>query len=316
MEKPKLSIIIPVLNEEGSIEEQSRKIKAALKGKIEYEVIWIDDGSDDNTPKIIEKITKEDPRIHGVSLMRRVGQSGALMAGVDMAQGEYIATMDGDNQNDPDEFLQMLEKLEKESLDAVVGWRKNRWEGNVVRRLPSIIANFLIKYSLRGGNIHDAGCPIKLMKADLFKEIRLYGELHRFLSYIIYMNGARIGEIPIKHRPRRSGKSKYGIGRTFTVIFDILNVRFITTRKKTPIQLFGPIGMILYIIGFILAAYLTYFQITEDIEVSRSPYFILGIMSIIMGTQFFTFGLLGELIIRSYYENNLEKKTYSIRKKY
>jgi glycosyltransferase involved in cell wall biosynthesis len=316
MDKPKLSIIIPVLNEEGNIEQQNSKIKKALGGKVSYEVIWVDDGSTDKTPEILSRLAKQDPNVHGVTLMRQVGQSGALMAGVDMAQGEYIGTMDGDNQNDPDEFLTMLEKLENEELDAVVGWRKERWQGNVLRRLPSLIANALIKSSLKGGDIHDAGCPVKLMRASLLKEIRLYGELHRFLSYIIYMNGARIGEIPVKHRERTSGQSKYGIGRTFTVIFDILNVRFITTRKKTPIQLFGPMGMLLYVIGLILAGYLGYMQIFSDIDVSRSPYFILSIMSFILGTQFITFGLLGELVIRSYYENNLEKKTYSIRKKY
>lgn len=313
MNKPKLSIVIPVLNEEGSVEKQNKKIKEQLGGKVDYEVIWVDDGSTDETSKIIAQIAKGDKRVKGITLMRTVGQSGALMAGIDRAEGEYIGLMDGDNQNDPKEFIEMFDLLEKKKLDAVVGWRQNRWDGNIIRRIPSLMANWLIKVSLQGTDIHDTGCPVKLIRADLLKEIRLYGELHRFLSYILHMNGARLGEIPITHRERESGSSKYGIGRTLTVLFDILNVRFLLMRKKTPIQVFGPIGLLLYVLSFILFGFLALEYVFNAIDVSGSPFFITSIIGLVMGTQFITFGLLGELIIRSYYENSESKKTYMIR---
>ncbi len=316
MKLPELSIIIPVLNEQGNIEIQNSKIKKSLVGKFDYEVIWIDDGSTDDTPDIIDKISKEDSRVKGLTLMRRVGQSGALMAGIEMASGKYIAIMDGDNQNDPDEFVKMYEKLINDNLDVVVGWRKQRWQGNFLRRIPSLLANFMIQSSFRTVSIHDAGCPIKLGKATVLKNIRLYGELHRFLSYILHSHGARLGEVEIKHRERKSGQSKYGIGRTFTVIFDILNLKFLFMRKRTPIQVFGPIGLLLFLTSFLFALYLIYEKLFGVIDVSASPYFILSVISLVMGTQFLTFGLLGELIIRSYYENGMDKKTYAIRKTY
>lgn len=314
MKNIELSIIIPVLNEEGNIETQNDKIKAALKGKLEYEVIWVDDGSDDSTHDILGKISQADERVQGYTLMRRVGQSGALMAGIDHSKGEYIAIMDGDNQNDPDELYEMLKKLKKEKLDAVVGWRQNRWKGNVLRRIPSIMANVLLQWSFRAVDIHDAGCPVKVVKADIMKETRLYGELHRFLSYILYMNGARVGEVPVNHRKRTKGTSKYGLSRTFTVIFDILNVKFLTMRKRTPIQLMGPMAAILFVFSGGLLAYLAILELTGPVDVSGSPYFLASIMSGILGAQFIIFGLLGELIIRSYYENGKSKKTYMIRR--
>jgi glycosyltransferase involved in cell wall biosynthesis len=316
MNNPLISVIIPVLNEEGSIEIQNKKIKKAFSGKIDYEVIWIDDGSTDRTAEILKNISTNDPRVTGLSLMRRVGQSGALMAGIDKAKGQYIATMDGDNQNDPYEFLDMLDLLKKENLDAVVGWRKDRWKGNIIRRIPSLIANTLLRKSFKAVQIHDAGCPIKLVETRLLKEIRLYGELHRFLSYLLYRTGAHIGEMPVKHRERSKGQSKYGISRTFKVLFDIINVKFLTMSKVTPIQVMGPIALILYIISFGFIGFLIYSEFTRTFDVSGSPYFLLSIMLFILATQFIIFGLLGELILRSYYENGKEKKTYLIRNEY
>lgn len=313
---PELSIIIPVLNEEGSIEIQNDKLKKAFKGKIDYEVIWIDDGSKDKTPEILAKIAKADNAVHGISLMRRVGQSGALMAGLDIAQGQYIATMDGDNQNDPDEILAMLAKLKKENLDVVVGWRQNRWKGNAIRRIPSIIANALLRYSFKSVDIHDTGCPIKVMKVELLKEVRLYGELHRFLSYMLYRAGARIGELPINHRDRSTGVSKYGISRTFKVIFDIINVKFLTMTKTTPIQIMGPMALVLYLVSAGMGVWLIVEWAKGISSISGSPLFLLSVMLFILATQFIIFGLLGEMILRSYYENGTTKKTYLIRNRY
>lgn len=313
--KKKTSIVIPVLNEGKNIEILNERIEKTLKGKLNYEVIWVDDGSDDNTPEILKKICKKR-NVKGISLMTRTGQSGALMAGIEMAKGDYIATMDGDNQDDPKDFIKMIKKLEKEDLDAVVGWRKNRWEGNFFRKFPSLVANKLMKIAFGDLGIHDTGCMMKVVKADIMKEIKLYGELHRFMSYLLGVYGAKIGEIPVSHKARVHGKSKYGLKRTITVLFDIVNVKFLTMKRMTPIQFMGPLGVLAYILGIAFIVFLAYGKIARNIKVTSSPLFTTSLISIMMGTQFLLFGLLGELVLRSYYENGKDKSVYAIRKKY
>lgn len=315
MNKPKLSIVVPVMNEDRNVEEIYKRMKETLDGKIDYEVIWVDDGSKDNTPKVLEKICKESENFHGITLMTNTGQSGALMAGVELAQGELIATMDGDNQDDPADFLKMIRKLEEEDLDAIIGWRKNRWEGNFIRRVPSLIANKLMKMTFGELGIHDTGCMVKVMKADIVKNIQLYGELHRFMSYLLAMYGARLGEVEVNHKERTYGTSHYGFKRTFTVMFDILNVKFLTMKKTTPIQFMGPMALGTLCIGFASGITLILMKIINGSDITGSPLFMLSILCIIMSFQFISFGLLGELILRSYYENG-NKRVYSIRKKY
>jgi glycosyltransferase involved in cell wall biosynthesis len=315
MNKPKLSIVIPVMNEDKNVEEIHKRMKETLDGKIDYEVVWVDDGSKDNTPNVLERICKENENVHGITLMTNTGQSGALMAGIEIAQGELIATMDGDNQDDPADFLKMVKKLEDENLDAIVGWRKNRWEGNFIRKVPSLIANRLMKMTFGELGIHDTGCMVKVMKADIVKNIKLYGELHRFMSYLLAMYGARLGEIEVNHKERTYGTSHYGFRRTFTVMFDILNVKFLTMKKKTPIQFMGPIALGTLFIGFISAVALILMKIIRGSDITGSPLFMLSILSFIMSFQFVSFGLLGELILRSYYENG-GKKVYAVRRKY
>ncbi len=307
----KLSIIIPCLNEEKNIPLVGEKIYKKLKNKIEYEVIWVNDGSIDETDQAIKKLNQKDPRQKGISLMNRTGQSGALMAGIRAAKGKYIATLDGDNQNDP-EFIKMIKKLEKENLDAVIGWRQNRWQKKLIRKIPSLAANKLIKTAFRGLNIHDAGCPVKVVKAKIMKDIQLYGELHRFLSYIIGMYGARMGEIKVTHRKREHGVSKYGLSRTIKVIFDIINLKFLFMKRTTPIILFGPLAVALGGIGTLSLLYLIIAKIFININVSGSPWFLISLISYTMAIQFISIGLLGELIIRSYY-NSGDRKTYLIR---
>ena len=315
MSKPKLSIVIPVMNEDRNIEAVYKRMKETLDGKISYEVIWVDDASKDETPKVLEKICKESSNMHGITLMTNTGQSGALMAGIEKAEGELIATMDGDNQDDPADFLKMIDKLENEDLDAVVGWRKNRWEGNFIRRIPSLIANKMMKMAFGNLGIHDTGCMVKVMRAKVVREVKLYGELHRFMSYLLAMEGARLGEVEVNHRERTYGKSKYNFKRTFTVIFDILNVKFLTMKKKTPIQFMGPIAVFTFFIGFVCTVILILMKILYGSDITGSPLFMLSILCLIMSVQFISFGLLGELIIRSYYENG-ERNVYSIRKTY
>lgn len=311
----KISIVIPVLNEEENIEKLNERIKKTLKGKLDYEVIWVDDGSSDNTAKILSKICKER-NVKGLSLMTRTGQSGALMAGIAMAKGTYIATMDGDNQDDPKDFIKMVKKLEKEKLDAVIGWRRNRWKGNIIRKLPSLAANKMMKIAFGDLGIHDTGCMMKVVKAEIMKNIKLYGELHRFMSYLLGMYGARIGEISVHHQERKYGKSKYGLRRTITVMFDIFNVKFLTMKTLTPIQFMGPLALITFLIGFGLGLYVAIDKIINNINVSGTPLFIGSLILMMMGTQFLLFGLLGELVLRSYYENGKDKSVYAIRKKY
>lgn len=315
MNKPKLSIVIPVMNEDRNIESIYKRMKETLTGKIDYEVIWVDDASKDETPKVLERICKESKNMHGITLMTNTGQSGALMAGIEKAKGELIATMDGDNQDDPADFLKMIDKLENENLDTVVGWRKHRWEGNFIRKIPSLIANKMMKMAFGNLGIHDTGCMVKVMKADVVKEIKLYGELHRFMSYLLAMEGAKLGEVEVNHRERVYGASHYGFKRTFTVMFDILNVKFLTMKKKTPIQFMGPVALATLFIGFVCAVVLTLMKIFHGSDITGSPLFMLSILCLIMSVQFISFGLLGELIIRSYYENG-ERNVYSIRKTY
>ncbi len=311
----KISIVIPVLNEEKNIKILNKRIKKTLKDNLDYEVIWVDDGSTDKTPQVLKEICKER-NVKGISLMTRTGQSGALMAGIKEATGEYIATMDGDNQDDPKDFIKMLKKLEKEDLDAVIGWRKNRWSGNFFRKLPSLTANKIMKIAFGDLGIHDTGCMMKVVKADIMKDIKLYGELHRFMSYLLGVYGAKMAEIPVNHKPRKHGKSKYGLKRTITVLFDILNVKFLTMKRITPIQFMGPLAVLTYIVSVASGGYLLYGKFTNDINITGSPLFTTSLISFMMGTQFFLFGLLGELVLRSYYENGKGKSVYAIRKKY
>jgi len=313
--KCKLSIVIPINNEEKNIETLNDRIKKGLDKKIDYEVIWVDDGSRDNTPKLLEKICK-DPRVNGISLMTRSGQSAALMAGIEKACGQYIATMDGDNQDDPVDFIKMLAKLEKEDLDVVVGWRQNRWQGNIIRRLPSLAANKMMKMAFGDLGIHDTGCMVKVCKASVMKDIRLYGELHRFMSYLLGMYGAKMGEIPVHHQKRTAGKSKYGFKRTLTVIFDIFNVKFLTMKRSTPIQILGPMAMLTFLLGLGSTIYVIVDKIVSNSDITGSPIFMVAVFAFLMAMQFLFFGLLGELVIRSYYENGYKKNVYAVRKTY
>jgi len=303
------------MNEGENTEILYKRIKETLDGKVDYEAIWVDDGSTDNTPEVLEKICTNDERIHGISLMANTGQSGALMAGIEKARGELIATIDGDNQNDPKDFIKMIEKLESEDLDAVIGWRKNRWQGSFIRRIPSLAANKLMKMAFGSLGIHDTGCMVKVVKADIMKDIKLYGELHRFMSYLIGMYGARMDEVVVHHQKRTIGKSKYGFKRTLTVLFDIINVMFLSQKKKTPIQIMGPVALFTFFTGFIAGVALILMKIYQGADITGSPLFMLSILCFIMSFQFISFGLLGELIIRSYYENG-KTRVYAIRKTY
>ncbi len=310
----KISLVIPCLNEEKNVGPLAEKIDKAFKGKFEFEVLWVDDGSSDKTPQVMKEVSKKYKEQKAIILMRSVGQSTALMAGFDNAKGEYIATMDGDIQNDPDEIPTMLEKLEKENLDLVVGWREKRWQGNPLRRIPSLMANKIIKKSFKNIDINDAGCPVKVCKASIIKELRIYGELHRFLTYVIGDMGAKIGEVKIVHRERANGVSKYGISRTLKVLIDIINLKFLTMRKTTPIQLMGNVALALYILSFGSFVWMIYLKIVKSVGMTQTPLPVFAMMLVLMGTVFLAIGLLAEIVVRAYFEGS-DKKSYIVREK-
>ncbi len=308
----KVSLVIPCLDEEKNVFPLAEKIQKAFSNKFSFEVIWVDDGSVDNTAEEMKKVCKKYPEHKAIILMRTVGQSSALMAGFDLAKGEYIATMDGDIQNDPDELPEMLKKLEKENLDMVVGWREKRWQGNPIRRIPSLVANSVIQRSFKRTNIHDAGCPVKICKANIIKEVRIYGELHRFFAYIVGDMGARIGEVKILHRERKNGISKYGIGRTLKVLIDIINLKFLSMKKTTPIQIMGPVSIFLYLFSVVFFIWMLYLKFAKGTGMSDTPLIVLSMMFALMATMFLVMGLLAELVVRSYFEGS-DKKSYMIR---
>ncbi|MFC5047954.1 glycosyltransferase family 2 protein [Aquimarina hainanensis] len=304
---PFLSLIIPVYNEEGNVHLLTEAITTSLQG-YRYEIIFIDDGSTDNTKK--EIILLNNPDIVLIELKRNYGQSSALAAGIAQAKGSYIITLDGDLQNDPSDIKMMLNIAIHEQWDLVTGIRQKR-KDTFIRTLPSKIANYIIRKST---NLHitDAGCALKVMTAETAKSIPLYGELHRFIALNAHMDGARITEVPVKHHARKYGASKYGLGRTFKVINDLLLIIFQKKYLQKPLYLFGNIGMILFCSGLFINVYLLLIKLLGS-DIGNRPLLLLGTLLILVGIQFFTIGIVTDLLMRTYYESQ-EKTPYKIRK--
>ena len=301
-----LSIVIPVYNEEGNVGLLTESIENGLKG-YQYEIIYIDDFSSDNTRKEIKELN--NPNVVLIELKRNYGQSSALAAGIDYAKGDYIITMDGDMQNDPSDIPEMLELAIKEDWDLVTGIRQKR-KDNFVRTLPSKIANYIIRKSTKL-YITDAGCALKVMTAETAKNLPLYGELHRFIALNAHIDGARITEIPVKHHARHLGVSKYGLGRTFKVINDLLLILFQRKYLQNPLYLFGNLGMTFFGIGAIINLYLLVVKLMGN-DIGTRPLLTLGILLILVGIQFFTIGIVTDLLMRTYYESE-NKTPYKIR---
>src|SRR4030066_1257240 len=258
-----LSVLIPVYNEEGNLSLLYGKLESALKKtKKAYEIIFVDDGSSDGTMEILLDLREKNPNIKVISFSRNFGQTSALSAGVDSWKGDIIIPMDGDLQNDPENILLLLQKIE-EGYDVVSGWRKDRKDPFLTRRLPSIIANKII--SLIGGvHLHDYGCTLKAYRKDILKNIRLYGEMHRFIPIYAKWVGARVAEIPVHHLARQSGYSKYGMGRVFKVILDLMVVKFLMSYSQKPIYVFGGMGLLMIIGSFISGGYAIYLKLLKD----------------------------------------------------
>lgn len=306
-----ISVIVPLLNEEENIEVLYRELTDQLRelGQ-EFEIIFVDDGSTDQTFEILSKIQKDDSRVKVISFRKNFGQTAALSAGFDHARGDIIVTLDADLQNDPQDIPKLLEKL-NEGYDLVNGWRFDRKDPFLTRRLPSIIANKVISFITRV-TLHDYGCTLKAFRKEVTKNIRLYGEMHRFIPAIASGMGISICEVKVNHRARKYGKSKYGISRTIRVILDLITVKFLLSYATRPIQVFGLLGFCSGIIGFAIAIYLTIQRQFFGIPLANRPLLLLAILLIFIGLQFVTLGLIAELQARTYHETQ-NKPIYVIR---
>lgn len=308
MSTVKLSVVVCVYNEEENIKPQVERIAEALEG-YEYEMVFVDDGSKDKTLQELYGITH--PRLRVVELKKNYGQSLALMAGIDYAQGEYIATMDGDLQNDPTDLPRMLKIAEEEGFDMVAGNRANRKDGMVLRKIPSQIANYIIR-GTTDVHLKDYGCALKVLKADLAKDLGLYGELHRFVPVLAHLEGAKITQVDVKHHARQFGKSKYGLNRTFKVMSDLLLMLFFKKYMQKPMHLFGNVGVFLFISGLLINFYLLIVKLM-GYDIWGRPILILGMMLLLGGIQFITIGIVVEIQMRTYFESQ-QKKPYKVRK--
>lgn len=297
-----LSVIIPVYNEEENVEPLIHEIEQVLQPLAKsYEIVVVDDGSEDGTFSVLSRLRDHSDFLKVVRLKRNFGQTAAIAAGLAHAQGEIAVTMDGDAQNDPADIPALMAKL-REGYDLVTGWRCNRKDPVLSRRLPSVVANRLIS-STTQVKLHDYGCTLKAMRKDVAKDLRLYGEMHRFIPAIAYERGARIAELKVHHRPRLRGKSKYSIMRTLRVVLDLLTVKFLISYSTRPSHIFGPIGMISGASGFFIAAYLSIEKLVYGRPIGGRPLLLLAVLLILIGFQFITMGLLGEMLARTYHES-------------
>jgi glycosyltransferase involved in cell wall biosynthesis len=303
-----LSVVIPVMNEEDNIPPLLAAVHSALQ-EFNYEIIIVDDGSSDGTrKKVLEHATKN---VTLVELRKNYGQSTAMTAGIDHAHGQYIALLDGDLQNDPTDIPFMLDLMKKEDWDVVAGNRKNRKDGMFLRKIPSTIANALIR-RWTGVYIKDYGCTLKIFKKEIAEDLGMYGELHRFIPVLAKLQGARITQVDVKHHPRKFGKSKYGINRTFKVLSDLVLMVFFRRYIQKPMHLFGSLGFISLGIGLLINLYLLIIKIMGQ-DIWGKPILILGLIFLLGGIQLITIGILAEISVRTYFESQ-DKKTYKVRK--
>ena len=300
---PKVSIVIPVYNEEANIAGLVDQVSAALLPTgWDFELLLIDDGSRDGTAAAMRRLSENSPWLHCIFLIRNYGQSTALQAGFDHAEGDYILTLDGDLQNDPADIPALIEILEADpEVGCVSGWRKSRQDAALSRRLPSQIANALISKVTRVA-LHDYGCALKAYRSSIIKSLRLYGELHRFIPALAVEVGAKIVEVPVNHRPRMAGVSKYGIDRTVRVLLDLLWIRFTMRFLHRPIHAFGGIAFAMLAFGLGILTWLAAEKIFLDADIGGRPLLMLGVLLTLVGVQLLATGLIGELLVRIYHE--------------
>lgn len=301
---PRYSVVVPFHNEQESVRELYEQLSAVMKGRYEpVEFIFVDDHSTDATSRVLSELAERDPRVLVIRLKRNYGQTAALAAGFDYAGGDVIISMDGDLQHDPADIPAMLAALEENDCDLVSGWRKTRVDNFFVRRLPSRVANWMMA-KLSGVDIHDFGTTFKVYRRDLIKDIRLYGELHRFIPALASWHGARVVEVPIRNVERPLGRSHYGLSRTLRVLSDLITVRFLLRYMTRPLHFFGPAGLLGMAGGAAILAFLFFEKLAygTHLFLEHGPLLVLGMMLCLFGLQLLAIGLVGELLMRTYFE--------------
>ncbi|MDQ3011166.1 MAG: glycosyltransferase family 2 protein [Acidobacteriota bacterium] len=314
---PKLSIFLPVYNEEGNLERLQTKITEAMTALgHSYEVIYVDDGSSDGSLELLKRFAAEDSRVKVVAFRRNYGQTAAMAAGIDAARGEVLIPMDADLQNDPADIRRLLAKLD-EGYDVVSGWRKDRQDAFITRTFPSRIANGLIS-RIGGVPLHDYGCSLKAYRREVLKDVNLYGEMHRFIPIYAAWAGASVTEIPVAHYPRTAGKSKYGLSRTIKVIFDLVTIKFMASYMTKPIYIFGWAGVLAFAISIfsgVFACLMKFASWPKHADFIQTPLPVLAMMMLGLGVQFFLMGLIAEMLVRTYHESQ-GKPIYTVKARF
>lgn len=308
---PLVSVIVPIFNERESVEPMYRELSEAMQNQSRpWELVLVDDGSRDGTTELLKQIAADDDRVKLVLFRRNYGQTAAMYAGIQNANGDYVVTIDGDLQNDPHDISMMLDKLD-EGFDLVHGWRKNRQDYLLSRKIPSRIANWLIS-KVAEFPIHDLGCTLKAMRGDIACQLELYGEMHRFIPILAHELGARSVEVVTNHRARQFGETKYGIGRTSRVLLDLITVKYILKYFSSPMKLFGKLGMWVGGVGLVSSISAVFMKLFGGMDMTGNPFLLLGILATILSVQFFSLGLIGEVAARIYYAND-NRTNYQVR---
>ena len=312
-DSPDISVFLPVFNEEPNLRPLHTKLSEALitLGR-SAEIVYVDDGSSDGSLKILREIAHLDPRVRVVALRRNYGQTAAMAAGIDAARGKVLIPMDADLQNDPADITRLLDKLD-EGYDVVSGWRKNRKDKMVTRKIPSMIANRIISW-IGGVPLHDYGCSLKAYRRESLEDVRLYGEMHRFIPIYAAWAGARVTEIPVEHHARTMGKSKYGLSRTIKVVFDLMTIKFMASYQTKPIYVFGSFGMLAFAVSLLSGLYAVFLKVIHKADFVQTPLPILSVVMFAVGVQFLLMGLLAEMLVRTYHESQA-KAIYAVRER-
>jgi glycosyltransferase involved in cell wall biosynthesis len=308
---PDISVFLPVFDEEPNLRLLHEKLNEALaKLGRTAEIIYVDDGSRDGSLAILRELALEDKRVRVVALRRNYGQTAAMAAGIDAARGRVLIPMDADLQNDPADIVRLLDKLD-EGYDVVSGWRKNRQDKLVTRKIPSMLANRLISW-IGGVPLHDYGCSLKAYRRESLEDVRLYGEMHRFIPIYASWAGARVTEIPVEHHARTMGKSKYGLSRTIKVIFDLMTIKFMASYQTKPIYIFGTFGFLSFFVAFVAGVWALILKLMHKADLIQTPLPIIAIVLFAVGIQFLLMGLLAEMLVRTYHESQ-SKRIYAVR---
>ena len=313
---PDISVLLPVYDEEPNLPPLHAKLDQSLKqlGR-SAEIVYVDDGSTDGSLKVLRRIAATDPRVRVVALRRNYGQTAAMAAGIDAARGQVLIPMDADLQNDPADIVRLLEKLD-EGYDVVSGWRKHRRDRLITRKIPSMIANKLISW-IGGVPLHDYGCSLKAYRRESLQDVRLYGEMHRFIPIYASWAGARVAEIPVEHHARTMGKSKYGLSRTLKVVFDLITIKFMASYQTKPLYLFGWAGMLTFaisILSALLACLMKFADWPHHADFIQTPLPVRAMVMLVLGIQMFLMGLLAEMVVRTYHESQA-KAIYTVRER-